>query len=151
MMKYDRKKTAKIVGGMLCLTLALASLAGCKSSEKSFGLNSERLDKTRAAIQVEIPDAERQQALLAVVADFEMETQSIVDEVTALRAKIVEANRDYDTTREQLQKLYDGIGVQLERLGNATKEYRFKLRELCSEAEWDEIFDHDDDAVEFKF
>ena len=150
-MKQDRKRTVKRVGGMLCLTLALASLMGCKSSEKSFGLNPERLDKTHAAIQSEIPDAERRQAMLAVVAEFEVEAQSISDEVKALRAEIVEANRDYDTTREQLQKLYDGLGVQLGRLGNATKEHSLKLRTLCSEAEWEEIFDHDDDAVEFKF
>ena len=150
-MKQDRIKTAKIAGGMLCLTLALASLTGCKSTEKSLGLNPERLDKTRAAIASEIPDAERQQAMLAVIADFEKEALAISDEVTALRAKIVEANRDYDTTREQLQKLYDGLGTQLERLGSTTKEYSLKLRTLCSEEEWEAVFAHDDDAVNFKF
>ena len=150
-MKQDRKKTAKIAGGMLCLTLALASLTGCKSAEKAFGLNPERIDKTRATIASEIPDAERQQAMLAVIADFEKEALAISDEVTALRAKIVEANRDYDTTREQLQKLYDGLGVQLERLGSTTKEYSLKLRTLCSEEEWETVFAHDDDAVNFKF
>ena len=150
-MKQDRKKTAKIVGGMFCLALALASLTGCKSTDQQLGLNPERVDKTRAAIASEIPDAERQQAMLAVVADFEAEAQSIVDEVTVLRSKIVEANRDYETPREQLQKLYDGLGVQLERLGNTTKVHSLKLRTLCSEEEWEMIFDHDDDAVEFNF
>lgn len=139
------------IGPVLCLMLAIAGLTSCKSTEKSFGLSSERLDKTRAAIQTEIPDAERRQAMLDGVAAYEMEVQAIFDEVKALRAKIAEVNRDYDTTREQLQKLYDEIGLQLERLGDSVKTHSLKLRKLCSEAEWDRIFDHDDDAVVFKF
>jgi len=141
----------RYIVSVLCLTLALAGLTSCKSAEKTLGLTPERLDKTRAAIQVEIPDAERRQAMLALVDSFQADVQEIIEEVKAIRLQIVEANRDYDTTREQLQKLYAGLGAQLERLGNTTKEHSLKLRALCSEAEWDEIFAHDDKAFEFKY
>ena len=141
-------QSGKIAMGVL---LVSAGLMGCKSAEKSFGLSLERLDKTRAAIQSEIPDVERRQALLDGIAAYEVEVQAVFDEMKALRAKIAEANRDYDTTREQLQELYDEIGIQLERLGNSVKTHSLKLRKLCSEAEWDRIFEHDGDAVNFKF
>ena len=152
---YGRSKRmlmkTQYIASVLCLMLVIAGLTSCKSTEKSFGLSSERLDKTRAAIQTEIPDAERRQAMLDGIAAYEMEVQAIFDETKALRVKIAEANRDYDTTREQLQELYDGIGIQLERLGDSVKTHSFGLRKLCSEAEWDRIFDHDGDAVVFKF
>ena len=136
----------------LSVLVVSAGLMGCKSAaDKSLGLNPERLDKTRTAIRAEIPDVERRQAMLDGIAAYEVEVQAIFDEVKALRAKIAEVNRDYDTTRGQLQELYDEIGIQLERLGNSVKTHSLKLRKLCSEAEWDKIFKHDGDAVNFKF
>ena len=135
---------------VLYLALALVGLTSCKSSEKTLGLNPERINKTRATIQIEIPDVERRQAMLALMDSFQADIQEIIEEVKTIRLQIVEANRDYDIPREQLQKLYDGLGIQLERVGNSTKEHSLKLRALCSEAEWDEIFDHDEKAVEFK-
>jgi acetolactate synthase regulatory subunit len=151
MKKQDRKRTPKTACRLFFMTLALATLAGCKSTEDSLGLNSERLDKTRAAIQTEIPDAERSKAMLAIANSFDAEAQEIIEDTKAVRLQIVEANRSYDTTREQLQQLYDELGAQIERLGNTTKEHSLKLRTLCSEAEWEEIFDHDDEVIEFKY
>ena len=151
MIKQDRKKIAKAARRLFFMTLALATFAGCKSTDDSLGLNPERIDKTRAAIQSEIPDTERSQAMLAVVDAFSAEAHQIIEEATVVRVKIVEANRNYDTSREQLQELYNELGTQLERLGQTTKEHSLKLRTLCSEEEWDEIFDHDDEAIEFKY
>ena len=151
MMKACISKNRAMARGCLLSLVLLIGLAGCKLSEKSFGLSPERLDKTRAAIASEIPDVERRQALLDGIAAYEVEVQAIFDEIKALRAKIAEVNRDYDTTREQLQGLYDEIGVQLERLGDSVKTHSLKLRTFCSEEEWDRIFEHDGDAVNFKF
>ena len=138
----------KIVLGVLLIS---SGLAGCKSTEESFGLNPERVDKTRAAIQAEIPDAERRHAMLAVVDSFPADVQKPLKEIKAIRLQIVEANRDYDTTREQLQQLYDELGILLDRQGKSVKEHSLKLRTFCSEAEWDEIFAHGDKAFEFKY
>ncbi len=140
--------TVKIVMGMM---LIFGGLAGCQSTEDSFGLNPDRVDKTRAAIQAEIPDAERRHAMLAVVDSFQEDVQKPLKEVKAIRLQIVEANRDYDTPREQLQQLYDELGIQQDRLVRSVKEHGLKLRTHCSEAEWDEIFAHDDKAFEFKY
>ncbi len=140
--------TVKIVMGMM---LIFGGLAGCQSTEDSFGLNPDRVDKTRAAIQLEIPDAERRQALLTVVDSFQADVHKILEEAKAIRVQIVEANRDYDTPREQLQQLYDELGIQQDRLVRSVKEHGLKLRTHCSEAEWDEIFAHDDKAFEFKY
>ncbi len=141
----------RYIFSVLCLTLALAGLTSCKSAEKTLGLNPERLDKTRAAIRAEIPDAERRQAMLEVVDSFQADVRKITEEVKAIRLRIVEANRDYDTPREQLQQLYDELGTQMDRLGDTVKAYSLKLRGLCSEAEWDGIFDRDDKAFGFNY
>ena len=147
----NQRKTiwaGKIVLGVLLIS---SGLAGCKSTEESSGLNPERVDKTRAAIRSEIPDAERRQAMLAVVDSFQADVRKILEEAKAIRVQIVEANRDYDTPREQLQQLYDELGIQQDRLVKSVEEHSLKLRTLCSEAEWDKIFAHDDKAFEFKY
>lgn len=141
-------QSGKMAMGVLLVT---AGLMGCKSAETSFGLNPERLDKTRAAILAEIPEVERRQSMLAVVDLFDVETQKIAEDIKGIRQRIVEANRSYDTTREQLQQMYDELGAQLDRLGQTTKEHSLKLRALCSKAEWEAVFAHDDDAVNFNF
>ncbi len=134
----------------LFILVVVLAVAGCRSNE-SFGLNPERLEETRSAIEATIREPERRVAMLTSMDSFQMEVQKIIAEVTTIRLKIVEANRDYDTTREQLQQLYDELGGQLDRLGDTVKAYSLKLRALCSEAEWDGIFDHDDKAFGFKY
>ena len=149
--KYNQTVSVKVAHGVLGLMLIIGTLAGCKSADDSLGLNPDRLDKTRSAIQSKIPDAERSQSMLAVVDAFAAEAHKIIEDTKVIRLRIMEANQNYDTTREQLQDMYDELGVQIERLGNLTKEHSLKLRTLCSEEEWEEIFDHDDEAIEFKF
>lgn len=145
-----RNNNVWAAGGFLCLALMLTSLTGCKSKE-AFGLNMERVDETRALIQAEIPDADRANNMLAVVDSYEAEAKVLVNEVKAKRSEIVEANRDYDTTREELQNLYDQLGKSLAQLAESAKQHSLKLRSHCSEEEWGEIFDDEDRLINFKY
>lgn len=135
---------------MLAAALLLAGLYGCKSKDV-FGLNLERVDETRAVIQSEIPDAKRAADMLAVVDAYEADAKAIINDVKATRVEIVEANRKYDTTREDLQKLYDQLSEKLAALAESAKQNSLKLRTLCSEEEWEDIFDHDDRMLNFTY
>jgi hypothetical protein len=72
-------------------------------------------------------------------------------EVTALRLQIVEANRDYDTTRADLELLYGELGKRAERLVATVKEHSLDLRMHCSESEWAKLADTKTQTLGFSF
>lgn len=135
---------------MAVAAMLAAGLTGC-SSKVTFGINRGRVDETREGIETVIADPARRAKMQAIVDVYVAEAEEITEEVKALRAEIVEKNRDYDTTRGELQALYDEIEGHLDRLVAAAAEHGEELRKLCSEDEWEEIFDHDGDILNFKY
>ena len=135
---------------MLVLGLILIGLTSC-SSKATFGLNWGRVEESRASIDKVIAEPERRAEVHAVVDAYVADAGKIADEVKAIRMEIVEKNREYDTTREELQALYDQIESKLDQLVATAAEHGAELRKHCSKAEWEEIFDHDDDMVNFKY
>lgn len=134
---------------MAATVMLAAGLAGC-SSKVTFGINRGRVDETREGIETVIADPERRAKMQVIVDGYVAEAEEIIAEVKALRAEIVEKNRDYDTTREELQALYDEIEGRLDRLVAVAAEYAAEMRQRCSEDEWEEIFGHDD-LLNFKY
>jgi hypothetical protein len=135
----------------LCAAALLAAgLAGC-SSKVTFGLNMGRVSETREGIETVITDPDRRAQMQAVVDAYITEAEAIAEEVRILRADIVEKNRDYSTSRGELEALYDEIGEQLNELIAAAAEHGAELRKLCSEDEWEKIFDHDDNLLNFTY
>ena len=130
--------------------LLAAVLIGC-SSKVTFGINRGRVHETRQGIEAVIAEPERRAEMQAIVDAYIAEAEAITEEVKILRAEIVEKNRDYDTTRGELQAVYDEIEGKLDRLVATAAEHAAQLRSLCSEKEWEEIFDHDDDMMNFKY
>lgn len=126
-----------------------AGLTGC-SSKVTFGINRGQVHDTKQGIETVIAEPERRAQMQAIVDAYIAEAEAITEEVKTLRAEIVEKNRDYDTTRGELQALYDDIAEQLDRLVATAAEHAEQLRSLCSEEEWEEIFDHDEALLNFK-
>jgi hypothetical protein len=144
MMKTHRGlNSALAVGGMICLSMALASLTGCKSKDSTL-LNLERIEESRAAIIEHIPEQERRQEMLAMTDAFEKDIMEDIGEIKKLRQQIITANQSYDTTRADLEAIYAQITVKLEALNSRVSADSMKMRSLCSEAEWKNIFSHND-------
>ena len=125
-------------------------LFGC-SSKVTFGLNRGRVEETRSSIDKVIEEPDRQAEMHAVVDSYVSRAGELTEKVTVIRQQIVEKNRDYDTTREELQNLYDQLNDKLDQLLDLARDHSMKLRALCSEEEWEDIFDHEDDLVNFKY
>ena len=135
-----------------CMMILAASaiLMGC-SSKVTFGINMGRVQETREGIETAIADPARRAEMQAVVDAYIAEAEAIADEVKALRTEIVRKNRDYDTTRWELEELYNEIEQQLERLVATAAEHAAEMRTLCSEEEWEQIFGHDGDMLNFTY
>jgi hypothetical protein len=131
------------------LVVVSACLLGC-SSKGTFGMNWGRVDETRSGIEKVIAEPDRRVALYAVIDSYVAKAGTLTDEVTVIRTDIVEKNRDYDTTREDLQKQYDELAEKLDDLLDLARDHGEQLRTLCSEEEWEEIFDHSDKLMNFK-
>lgn len=140
----------KCVCRMLVLGLFLIGLTGC-SSKATFGLNWGRVDDTRQGIDELVADPERSAAMHAVVDGYATEAKEIMAEIKADREEIVEKNRNYDTTREELQELYDHIHNKLDQLIALARDRSMEMRQLCSEEEWNEIFEDNDEFMNFEF
>lgn len=135
---------------VLMIGLVGSCLFGC-SSKVTFGLNRGRVKESRSRIDKVIAEPERRAEIHAVVDSYVAAAGKLADEVKAIRQQIVEKNQDYDATREELQKLYDQLGDNLDQLVDSARDHSMELRKLCSEEEWEEIFDNDDDIVNFKY
>lgn len=150
MKSYQNQSSIHSVLGIACLLLILGVISGCKSPPDP-GLNTARVDKTRGSIEKAIDDPERQGAILKIVNEFEQEAKQISEEAIAVRGQIVETNRAYETTREDLQKLYDELNSLLLQLGDSAKQHGMEARKICTEDEWAEITSHRTDVFNFTF
>jgi regulator of replication initiation timing len=133
------------------LVVALLVLnTGCKSTD-STGLNPERVDETRAIIASAIEDSQRRATMLAIVDSMESQITEIGAEVGELRQQIVEANREYDTTRADLELLYAELEKRVERITATLKEHSLDLRRNCTASEWAKIVDTKTETFGFSF
>ena len=128
----------------------LALLVGC-SSDKTAGLNDSRVADTREAIRANIEDPAVVGKMLAVMDSFEADVDEIQSTIAKQRAEIVAANADYNTSNDELEKLYGDIEGQVRKLGETFRDHNFELRALCSADDWKKIAGDDATLVEFSF
>lgn len=138
-----RKSWMFILVGLLCL-------AGCRS-KVPFGLNWDRVEETRSSINEIIVEPERRANMQGVLDSYTAQAGKIMEEVKTIRKQIVEKNRDYDTTRAELQALYDQLNAQLDQLMIVARDQSLELKTFCSKAEWEQIFDHAEDLVNLTY
>ena len=128
----------------------LVLIAGCKSKDAAM-LNAERVDESRAVIESSISDPERRSTMLEIVDSMETRMTDIGAEVSSLRQQIVEANRDYSTTRADLELLYNELEKRVVLLTTTVKDHSLKLRAQCSESEWAQLVDTKTETFNFSF
>lgn len=133
------------------IVLMLAGLlAGCKSTSE-FGLNENRMNQTRNLISTTVSDPERSKAMLAIVDSLQRKVREVESKALVVRDRLTEANRNYDTSRPELEQLYAKLGELTVQLGNTAKTHSLELRALCSQEEWGTIAAHKTEALHFTF
>jgi hypothetical protein len=126
--------------GIACCLLLLAGLWGCRSASPEKFI-ADQQEETRAAIRSVVKDPQRSAAMLAVVDVFQADVKTIAADTAEIRKRIAAAQADYDTSRAEMQKLYDELGVQVDRLCGSAKRHSTELRRQCSEVEWNAIME----------
>jgi hypothetical protein len=136
---------------LISLAAIMVGLTGCKSDDPVEGLNEERVDATRSAIQSTVPDATLRKELLAVVDQYERELNQVAASIKDTRAAIVKANADYTTERTTLEGMYAQLGEDVRKMGDVLRDHNFELRKLCTAEQWKQIADDNDTLVNFTF
>jgi hypothetical protein len=135
---------------LIFLAVSLMSFSGCRS-KVAFGVNQGQIKDTRSEIESIIPEPERQEALLKIVEGYKANIVVIEKEAIELRQQVIELNRDYDTSREELELRYARLAELTEQFGNTVKVYSMKARTLCSEEEWKRIAPKKSEPFNFEF
>ena len=123
------------------LLLVIICIVGCRSDDVS-GPSWENLDTTRKNITRKIDDPQRAEQLLALVDAHEIKVAAITDEVELIRQELERKNRDYTSSRAELQALYDKLYAKLDQVLATIRDDSLEMKQLCSEEEWQGIFAH---------
>ena len=134
-------KTIRMRGFLFSAVVLVLGLAGCKSDDHLESLEGNP-EKTRENIVKEVDDPERVEQLLALVDTHEEKVAAIKEEVTVIREELARKNRDFNTSRSELQALYEQLYAKLDILLAAIRDDSMQMKQLCSEEEWDAIFTH---------
>lgn len=135
---------------MIVVVASLMLFSGCRS-KVGFGVNRGQIKDTGSVIETVIPEPERQDALLKIVENYKQDATAIEKEAIELRQQIVELNRAYETTREELEAKYSRLAELTKALGDTVKKYSMQARALCSEEEWKRIAPKKSDPFNFEF
>ena len=135
---------------MAVLLIPLLVSAGC-SSKMTFGINRGQIQETQSVIDETIPEAERREALQAIIASYQTQVLEIEAEALELRQQIHALNRDFDAPREELEVRYDRLGELTAACGQVVKQHSLEAKALCTDEEWEEIAPEHIDPFRFSF
>jgi len=85
---------------------ALGLLSGCKSLPPAEATKSA-VDETRTFISEHVADEAKAKQMIALIDKLESDLKAYDENRTAHNEALVKKNADYDTSREDMQNLYD--------------------------------------------
>jgi hypothetical protein len=118
--------------------LILIGLCGCRSTGKK-GLDYETMSEIKTSIHENVDDPQRASQMLDLINDFQKEGDRTLQKMRISRTQAVTLSDDYSTNREELDAVYEEIGLLTRKLCNLVKDNHFEIKELCTEKEWESI------------
>ena len=137
-------KSSKLVVVIAVGALALAAI-GCRSSGP--GTAGDQLAMLRQEIREVVPDADREQTMLASVGSMEAAMLELVTVVTRHRAELRTLVRDYGTTRLQLETALARFLEERREIAGELADAHFELKSTASADEWKQLVDAEKKAL----
>ena len=108
--------------------------------EKAKVNSQESLDKIRTLAAEIIPDAERQQAVLSAVQDYQDSLGRYFQEYSKWNLRDSAVFSDYQATESQMKTLIDQLNGSRVHMFTAFVELYLRLSDACSDEEWKAAF-----------
>lgn len=97
----------------------------------------------REIVKTEIKDSDRQKKILQIIDEVEIESQTFFKFYQDHDNKIVRLNSNYETSREDLEKVIDEFNKKYDAYLKMLIQRRGKMRQLTSRDEWITIMDRE--------
>ena len=126
---------------MLCSAIGLTVLtSGCgklrKKEKAEFEAGKEWLEDVRTRIEKTISDPDKNRRMLALVDRAEKDLRELDRAVLDFYRELAGVDSDYNSTRQDLQRVFDGWNVKLREFRDRFMETNFKMREMVTPEEW---------------
>jgi len=121
-----------ILAATLCV---LGLLAGCKGLTQVEATKSAG-DETRTLISEYVTDEAKAKQMIALVDQLENELMAYVEIQNAHNEALRKKNADYDTSREDLQNLYDAYNSDTRAIGMKIAQTDLDMKKLATPEEW---------------
>lgn len=123
------------------LLLAGLALAGCKSMSPAQATRTA-MDETRAQVTASVADPTKAERMQTLINALEADLEAYAEIRDAHNRALAEANADYDTSREDMQSLYDTFNQDARGMLEKLTGTHLELKALATEAEWAAISGH---------
>jgi len=118
--------------------MALGLLFGCKSMTPAEATQVAG-DETRELVSKYITDEARAKQILVLVDNLEVDLRAYSQLRVAHNEALVKSNADYETSREDLQKLYDAYNKDTRALTMKIAQMHVDMQKLATREEWADI------------
>lgn len=124
---------------LMLIFISLWQVVSCSSTKENFSISHYTPDKWSAVVDKAIPEQQRAAKVKQLGLRLLELASSATEDILDLSAKSVALNENYQSTREDLQKLFSKF-VETRKM--AFTEYReiiFSMRSEVSAEEWDKL------------
>lgn len=136
MFPNDLKRSAII---LQALTILLLAGCGGKEAVAPEDVEQAAFDDLRAEVMDVVPDSQRQEAILGLVDDLQIDFSELLKDVVVRRTEIRKLNSDYDATREQFHDYVARYDAAIRQSREKVTASRQKLVEETTVEEWDAL------------
>ena len=120
--------------------LGICLLVGCSSPETPKAtVNDARIKDVKERINKHVKDADRATAMHAIVNELRAGLENYQISINAKRNALIQANRNYATTRQELEEIYDSMNGEIVEMMTYAQDAHFRLKQLATETEWNGV------------
>lgn len=121
------------------LTL-LAGLTGCSSQPQLEDHARQAVGTVRSAVHKTVPEGERGEMADYIILVMEQEVDVYYHRYHELSAELIRLNADYDSTREDFQRVFDDLNLARAESCERLIELMTDLRMTMTPEEWQSVY-----------
>ena len=128
----------------LCVLLGFVSACSMfgKKETDEFEPVSEWIEDKRERVAENIKDPDKKNDMLAVVDQLEKDLMELDRIIQKLYANLNTLNGNYNSTPEEFRKVFSEFEAERKEIRDRIIDSRFKMRNLSTPEEWEEITDY---------
>ncbi len=139
-MKKENKMKEKIGPVLLTALILLGVFSGCKSLSPKESTDAAG-EEARELITKHVANKSKATQLITMLNTLEDELAVFEENRAAHNQMLIKKSADYETTREDMQKIYDTFNQEAQNVITKMADVYIAMRTLTTPEEWEQITD----------